>query len=435
VVPGQTVVVDDGVIIAVASDDSLKGVRGRNRIEAGGRLLTPGFIDVHHHLGTVLGDSISAGGGEITNLVMEPDSIAAYRRRWGAAYLPYGVTAVRGAGDSEKNLPLMVAWMTRDAAAPDFYPCGGALISAEEGRTPYQGHVALAGPAAAREKVEQYYDLGFRHIKLYWRLQEPEFDAAIDEAQSLDMNVSGHIDYKVVSIAHALDTGLRDFEHAFTLLVEAMPREDFDPMWALPWLARAQERGKGVYFVYATEVANWVGPDNPGLAGLIQRLREENATVTPTLHIYAQRLGLTYFTTPSQGDFDDMSDLSPEELQRARRGYAVLSRTVRDLFEAGVPLNLGTDAADPGKAALSELLLLHAAGIPMPNVLRIATLNGARAIGREDLYGRVEPGRRADFILFEKSPLDDPRNLLSEKRVVKDGVEWGASGPPATPRP
>jgi hypothetical protein len=423
--PGQTVIVDGGIITAVGADDSLGQTRGRTRIDAAGRLLTPGFIDVHHHLSMALGDSIAPGGGEITHLVMEPDSIAAYRRRWAALYLPYGVTAVRGAGDAEKNIPLMVAWMKPDPAAPDFHPCGAALISKEEGKVPYEGHVALADPAAAREKVEQYYDLGFRHIKLYWRLRQPEFDAALDEALTLDMNAFGHIDYKIVSIDHALDRGLRDFEHAFTLMVDAMNQEDFGPMWAGPWLSKAQERGTGVYFIYATEVCNTVGVDNSRLTALIERLHEEHATVTPTLHIYAQRLGLTYFTTPSRGTFDDMSGLSPDELERARKGYAVLARAVKDLFDAGVPLNLGTDAADPGKAALSELLLLNAAGIPMPHVLRIATLNSARAIDHEDLYGRIQPGKHANFILFEKNPLDDPHNLLSGKTVVKDGVEWG----------
>jgi imidazolonepropionase-like amidohydrolase len=430
VAPGQTVVVDGGVITVVGPDDSLGTTRGRRRIEAGGRLLTPGFIDVHHHLGSVLADSTSPGGGEITRLVMEPDSLAAYRRRWGAAYLPYGVTAVRGAGDAERDLPLLVALMERHPAAPDFYPCGGALISEEEGRTPYVGHVALADPAAAREKVEVYCDLGFRHIKLYWRLREPEFDAALDEAQLLGMSAFGHIDYKVVSIAHALDMGLRDFEHALTLLVEVMAPEDFDPMWALPWLTRARERNRGLYFTYATEIGNFVGPDNPRMLALIDRLREERATVTPTLHLFAQRLGLTYFTTPPAGDFDDMSGLSAQELARAREGYAVLAGYVRALHEKGIRLNLGTDSRDPGRAALSELLLLHAAGIPMPDVLGIATLNGARTLGGEDLYGTIAPGKRANCILFEKSPLDDPGNLLSPKRVIKDGVEWGADAPP-----
>ncbi len=88
------------------------------------------------------------------------------------------------------------------------------------------------------------------------------------------------------------------------------------------------------------------------------------------------------------------------------------------------PRGLGTDTPNPGKAALSEMLLLHGAGIPMAGVFRIATLNSAEASGRETLYGTLEPGKRADLVVFDRSSLDDPEALLGAKTVIKDGVVW-----------
>lgn len=64
----------------------------------------------------------------------------------------------------------------------------------------------------------------------------------------------------------------------------------------------------------------------------------------------------------------------------------------------------GTDWADPGKAVLSEMLPLEDLGIPMAEVFRIATLDGARAIGVGDEVGAVEPGMRAHLVLFESDP-------------------------------
>jgi imidazolonepropionase-like amidohydrolase len=65
----------------------------------------------------------------------------------------------------------------------------------------------------------------------------------------------------------------------------------------------------------------------------------------------------------------------------------------------------------------------------MADVLRIGTLGSARVIERSDIYGTIEPGKRADFILFERSPLDDPEALLGGKTVIKDGVVYeGKSG-------
>jgi imidazolonepropionase-like amidohydrolase len=75
------------------------------------------------------------------------------------------------------------------------------------------------------------------------------------------------------------------------------------------------------------------------------------------------------------------------------------------------------------------MLLLHDAGIPMAGVFKIATLNSAQDIGQGALYGSIEVGKRADLVVFERNPLEDSRNLLGPKIVVKDGVVWTAPAP------
>lgn len=100
---------------------------------------------------------------------------------------------------------------------------------------------------------------------------------------------------------------------------------------------------------------------------------------------------------------------------------------VKRAYDVGVRLDLGTDSQDPGKAVLSEMLLLHDAGIPMEGVFRIATLNSAEDIGQGAQYGAVEPGRRADLVLFEGDPMLRPADLLGAKIVIKDGVVWGST--------
>jgi len=98
---------------------------------------------------------------------------------------------------------------------------------------------------------------------------------------------------------------------------------------------------------------------------------------------------------------------------------------VKRMYDAGIRLNLGTDAHDAGKAALSEMLLLHEAGIPMIGVFRIATLHTAQDIGHGSEYGSIEVGKRADLILFRrkstKQPWRPPRD--------KDGDQgWSGVG-------
>ena len=416
-----SVVIEDGVIREVRGDLAEDVDAGRV-IDALGRLLTPGLIDVHHHTSFVLGDSITAGGGEITRLTMHPDSIAAYRDRFAAAYMPHGVTTVRDLGSADEDLPMLLAWRERSQRHPDFYPAGGALVSHQEGRPPYQGHTVLADSADAVARIRAYHDAGLRHVKLYWRLREPELRAAFAEATRLGMNVTGHIDYHIVPFEHTLDMGLRSFEHAYTLGVAALTEAEYVAVWEGPITRIYGDRRRGLFFLAVMECFNALGPDNPRVEALVRRLGELSCTVVPTLHIFAQRLDLSSFTTPSRGSFDDMSGLTAVQRARAREGYTLLAELTADLHRSGVRLALGTDCVDPGEAALAEMLLLRDAGIPMEDVFRIATVNGAEAIGVAAEVGTIETGKRANLVLFETDPLRAPAALLGPKIVIKDGV-------------
>ncbi len=427
-VPHRTVVVRGGRIAAVVPAGAAGVPRARRVIEARGRLLAPGLVDVHHHTADVFEDSLNETGNTIARLSMAPDSIAAYRRTFARAYLPYGVTTVREAGGDDRYLALMRAWMAPAPWAPDFYPSGGALVSPDPARPlPIPGHRLVADSTDAVRTVRAYQAAGFRHVKLYWRLRAPEFRAALGEARRLGMVPYAHVDNKVFSLAEALRLGVRHFEHAHTLYVEAATGDE---------LAAADRRmretlgappGPGAYYLYATEVLAALGPGDPRVTRLVADLARAGATVTPTLHAYAGPLGLAPVRTATAGGIDPTAGWPATAHARARQGYAVLAGLVRRLHAAGVPLSLGTDTPDPGRSALSEVLLLHQAGLSMADALRCATLNGARAMGVADEVGTVEPGRRAHLVLFDQSPLARPAALLGPKTVIKDGVVYGGA--------
>ena len=420
----QMVVVRDGVIDAVVPDGDAGLPRARATVEAQGRLLTPGFFDVHYHTDDVLGDSMNTTGGAIARLSMDPASIARYRRAVAALYLPYGVTVIREAGGPDESLPLMRAWMDRVPWAPDAYPSGGALVSFDEGREPYPGHTVVRDPDDARRVVRAYHDAGFRHVKLYWRLREPEFRAALEQADALGMVPYAHVDNGVVSVDDALRWGLRRFEHAHTLAVSVLRPDELADVWQRTQTEILEGDPRGAFFMAVMERFNELGDDDPRMVGLVDRLAEADSFVTPTLQAIAGPLGVSSFQTPPPSEFADTSGWTEEQRARAHRGYRVFASYVRRLHEAGVTLALGTDTPEPGRSALAEMLLLHDAGISMADTLQIATLNSARSLGLDDLYGTVEPGKRADFVLFDESPLDRPSALLGPKTVIKDGVTY-----------
>lgn len=85
---------------------------------------------------------------------------------------------------------------------------------------------------------------------------------------------------------------------------------------------------------------------------------------------------------------------------------------------------VGTDSfqSAAGTVTIDEMQSLHALGIPNDAVLRAATLNPARYLGREGELGEVREGAVADLILLEGNPLEDLAVLKNLKGVVKAGV-------------
>lgn len=422
--PDETVLVDQGTIVAVAPSQTVSAV-ARRTIDARGRLLTPGLFDVHLHVCNIFCVPSNTYGGFASPLVMQPDSIAAYRRIFARAYLPYGVTVVRDVGSAERLLPMLLNWTQRSPDAPDFYPSGAQLISPSSQHPPLSWQATVADSTAAVAKIDEYERLGIRNIKLYWRLNEPEFSAALHEAQRLDLDVTAHVDQQTMTIGQALDLGLRNVEHIHTLALSVMRPSELDSLYQqMPAVLHANATTPGAFNLVVPESWNHVGPDDPRVLDLIAKFKHDDASLTPTLHVFAQRLGLAYFESPPRNAAEDTRGFTREQRERAVAGYRIMASYVKRMYDAGIRLNTGTDTQDPGRSVLSEMLLLHEAGIPMAAVFRIATLDSAQDIGHGSEYGAVEIGRRADLVVFDGDPLTRPLDLLGSKTVIKDGVPW-----------
>ena len=64
------------------------------------------------------------------------------------------------------------------------------------------------------------------------------------------------------------------------------------------------------------------------------------------------------------------------------------------------------------------------AGIPPAAALRIATINGARALGVSDKLGTLETGKLADLFVIDGNPLADIRNTRRVRIVMKSGTVY-----------
>ncbi len=102
--------------------------------------------------------------------------------------------------------------------------------------------------------------------------------------------------------------------------------------------------------------------------------------------------------------------LNPMSNLKLASGFA----PVPEMLAAGVNLTLGTDGPISGNdmdmflamrlsATLHKAVSGDASAVTAREVLHMATLNGARALGAEARLGSVEPGKAADFLLLDTS--------------------------------
>jgi imidazolonepropionase-like amidohydrolase len=108
--------------------------------------------------------------------------------------------------------------------------------------------------------------------------------------------------------------------------------------------------------------------------------------------------------------------------------YWTKRKEIKAFYDAGGGdlITLGTDHPSWGEffspfSVHRELLALSRSGIPNAAVLRIATINSARAMGLGDRLGTIEVGKWADLVVVRGNPLEDIRRTRQPRVVIKAG--------------
>lgn len=170
-------------------------------------------------------------------------------------------------------------------------------------------------------------------------------------------------------------------------------------------------------------------PLSPGFAAYqdgIGRLLASDTTFVPGLAALAGIAGRPALSRDSafRALFTPVEQAAWSRPDDIGAAVPLLAETVARLVRAGGRVAVGSDApAVPhGLGTHLELALLAAAGLPNDQVLRMATIQGALALGLERDVGTLEEGKLADFVVLNGDPLaaiDDTRTILA---VVKGGV-------------
>lgn len=98
------------------------------------------------------------------------------------------------------------------------------------------------------------------------------------------------------------------------------------------------------------------------------------------------------------------------------------------LADAGVLIATGTDAGNIGtfhaSSYLAELQAMQKSGMSSWQIVEASTINGAKVIGKENEFGTISVGKKANLILLNANPIENIENLTKIHTVINKGAVY-----------
>lgn len=357
------------------------------RVNLAGRALMPGLIDCHTH--------VVAHEIDFQRNAIAPSSLAALRAaRILHSFLQRGFTTVRDLGGADYGLVLALEEGLIEG--PRLVICGKALsqtgghsdfrIRSDDRPSVFAERVGAMGRLcdgvdevrrAAREELKS----GAAFVKIManggvaspndpihaLQFSRDEIRAVVEEAANAGTYVAAHL-YTDEAISRAIECGVHSLEHC-----------------------------------------NLIRPETASLAA------ESQCIAVPTLVAYE---GLAL-----DGEALGLNAQSVAKIETVRRGGM---ESLRIMSDAGVPMAFGTDLLGPLQKY--QCLEFEILGRVLSNaeIIRSATIIGARLCRMEGEIGVIAPGAFADLLVVDGDPYSDLGCLQHDgshmAAIMKDGV-------------
>lgn len=391
---GMGLRIRDGRIIDVAPFEALVRQPGDRVLDLKGRWVLPGLVGAHNHMHMPGAPFLGKAAARLT--------------------LAAGVTTIQTAGSADAQAELALAKAIEDGEAT-----GPRILASAPYVTGPGGNGPMdkpTSPEQARAFVNAWADRGVHSFKLYRHVQPDIAAAIVEAAHARRRSVSAHL--CSLTYAQAAAIGVDRIEHGLLsstdFLAGKAPGECRSPLAAIAALDL----------------------DDARVGELIDTLVREGTALTSTLAIIE-----SHFPDRPQGEAQALDYLAPrfrEDYARRQADlaegsanpaytpalFAKLMAFERRFVAAGGTLLAGPDTGRhvlPGFGDQRNFELLAEAGLPLPQVVRIMSGNGARALGLGASKGLLAPGFDADLLVLDGDPAVNAAAIRQVKWVFREG--------------
>ena len=388
----RTVVVRDGRIAEV-----LQGriaVADAQIIDLSGHTCTPGWTDLHVHLGSQSSPQSYSEGFRLDDIDFAFRSVG-----YAEKTLMAGFTSVRDLG-GEVAPHLRNAVNEGLVRGPRIFAAGKSIATTGGHADPTNGWndalAHLVGPPGPTEGVINSIDDARQAVRQRYK----------EGSDVIKITATGG----VLSYAKSADA----------------------PQFTVHEVKAIVETAKDYGYTVAAHAHGAEGMKRAVLGG-VTSIEHGTMMTDEVMHLMKER-GTWYVPTITAGRFvADKARIDgyfPEIVRpKAARIGAQIQQTFAKAYSNGVKIGFGTDmGVGPHGDNAREFLYMVEAGMPAAAALQAATINAAQVLGVDD-QGVVEAGQRADIVAMPGDPVADINNVLRVDFVMKDGVVYRTPTP------
>lgn len=419
-IENSVVVINGETLMCVGTEEDCSIPSGADVVNVSGKFITPGLVDAHvHFFQTAFFDS-------------RPDAldlrdtypfsnVAAYQKlhpqRYYDAYLCSGVTGVYDVGGFTWSVDMQRS-AEKDPSAPHVAAAGPLITPATLDLFNLPSEkvlVHLDSEKTGRTTVRYLSALGSTGIKI-WGLR-PDDEAFMNKLKGVAEEVEKQGN-KMIVHATTLAQAKAALRLGADLLVHSVGDREVDKEFLE--LAKAE----GTIYTPTLVVGSGYTMAYRAAAGIAPfPITDPNGCVDPkTKKLLA---GASQFKDHPRFTASFKKRLRAFDPQTDRLSETDVTNLQR-VYEAGIPIAVGTDAGNPGTlhgiSIYDELEAMQKAGIPAEDLIPMATQNGAEAMEREQDFGTLVAGKLANLIVLEENPAEDIAHMRSVEQVMLEGA-------------